>query len=327
VEIEGELLGVEQLPQLARVTGTVLSWRRSLTLIGPDGSAVRVLGQGEPMNALAPLQEIQIPWTFPKLDYDSLVSMARDLIPCGEGRGFLNPSPWERAAILDGKEVTLGPGEMGGDAEIGEERGVSSIKLYTGFYNVHLHHLNPLYIQDLGQASSIKLKSYLTSLQNTFGITVVSRSPFDLEFEDGELKVQGGDLKLIKSNDWKEAKPHRLAWDSINEVLTMDCQPKYRVSLLKIEPSSVLPVYIRYEDFKAELGLLNLNDRPVISTLYLPARITSAKVRNFDEGKWENLESEFDRVRIPITKWGLSLVYIELRRLLEQLLKKKIISK
>ncbi|MEM3244345.1 MAG: hypothetical protein QXL80_00605, partial [Metallosphaera sp.] len=95
--------------------------------------------------------------------------------------------------------------------------------------------------------------------------------------------------------------------------------------LIKIEPSSVVPLHLEYRGI-LEIGLINMDDKPVVSTVYLPARISRASVTDPRDMSDENLEPEFDRVRVPIRRWGIILLKLEVKKLLEGLLKKKIIS-
>ncbi|WP_252896530.1 hypothetical protein [Metallosphaera hakonensis] len=165
----------------------------------------------------------------------------------------------------------------------------------------------------------------MVSIQgSSVSYTLVSREPFVMSFEHGNVKLDR-EVKVTKSTSWKEAKPHRLAWDVMNPVLDLDCKPKFKVSLFRIEPSSVVPVFLKY-DGGINMGLLNMDDRPVISNIYLAARITSASITDPRSMVEEGMEPEFDRIRVPIRRWGYLSIHLEVKRLLEGLLKRKIIS-
>ncbi|MCH1771331.1 MULTISPECIES: hypothetical protein [Metallosphaera] len=320
--LDTKSLALEQLPLISRVLNLSLEWDKALSLHGPDGTVVSVVGKGETQEAITPLREDSIPWNFKRIDQDSLRSMVRDLLPCEEGEGYLNPSPWERT--LSGRSVKLAPGEVG-PGKVQEELEMTEI-VQTGFYNAFFHHLNPLYISSIGLRSSISIRTFMVSIQgSSSSYTLFSNRSFAVEFENGRARIDGGAL-VKRSTTWREAKPHRMVWDAVNQIIDLDCRPKYKVSLLRIEPSSVVPLRLRYENGKVKIDLLNLDDKPVVSTLYLPARITSAFVTDPRDMSGESIDPEFDRVKVPMRRWGLLSVSLEVKRLLEALLKKKIIS-
>ncbi|MEM0175669.1 MAG: hypothetical protein QXU86_06310 [Metallosphaera sp.] len=322
VHLDQALLSVEQLPQMAKILNLSLEWENNLNLHGPDGSEVRVHGRGNVLEATSPLLQGFMPWSFDPLNSESLKSLTKDLIPCEEGEGYINPSPWERV-IDDQRKVTLGPGEIGPGKV--EERTDLAENLDTNMFNGFFYHLNPFYISALGLRDFVSIKTHMLSIQGySTSYTLVSAKPFLATFQNGKVKLDGEAL-VIKTKMWKEAKPHRLLWNSINPVISLDCKPKYKVSLIKIEPSSVVPLHLEYRGI-LEIGLINMDDKPVVSTVYLPARISRASVTDPRDMSDENLEPEFDRVRVPIRRWGIILLKLEVKKLLEGLLKKKIIS-
>lgn len=324
IYLDERLQAMEQLPLVSRILNLSLEWDRSLSLHGPDGTVVEVRGRGEVHEAMTPLREHSIPWNFQRIDLDSLKSMVRDLLPCEEGEGYLNPSPWERTVLHSGRPVNLAPGEVG-PGKFQEEVSVTEL-VQTGFYNAFFHYLNPLYISSTGLRSFVSIETFMVSIQgSSSSYTLFSSRPFTMEFETGKVKVDGGAV-VRRSTSWREAKPHRMVWDTVNQVVDLDCKPKYKVSLLRIEPSSVVPLHLKYENGRLHITLLNLDDKPVVSTLYLPARITGASLLDPRDISREGVEPEFDRVKIPIRRWGLLSATLEIRRLLEALLKKKIIS-
>ncbi|WP_252896531.1 hypothetical protein [Metallosphaera hakonensis] len=84
VGLDERLLAIEQLPQIAKILNLSLSWKQSLNLHGPDGTEVTVEGEGEKLEAVTPILEGSIPWTFPRISPEHLRAMIRDLIPCNE---------------------------------------------------------------------------------------------------------------------------------------------------------------------------------------------------------------------------------------------------
>lgn len=86
---------------ISRVLNLSLEWDKALSLHGPDGTVVNVVGKGETQEAITPLREDSIPWNFKRIDQDSLRSMVRDLLPCEEGKDTLTLLPGKEHSQVD----------------------------------------------------------------------------------------------------------------------------------------------------------------------------------------------------------------------------------
>ncbi|WP_246263876.1 hypothetical protein [Metallosphaera tengchongensis] len=313
---------LEQLPLISRILNLSLEWRKNLELHGPDESIVKVKGEGETLEASSPLVHGSFPWAFQSIDNNSFVSLAMDLIPCSEGEGFINPSPWEREVIDGGKLARKAPGEVGEGQVKEPDPNFQKIR-NLNLFNAKFHYLNPLYISSVGPSSSLSLTTSMISIEGiSNSLTLVSNRPFNFSFNSGEIELEEN-VQIYREGLRNETKPHRLAWNLVNPIIPIDCKPKYRVSLIKIEPSSVVPLYLDYRSSTLTLGILNLESRPVVATIYLAGRLLSTQVVDPRDGHVDKLEPEFDRVKVPVRRWGLLLLKIEIRKLLEGLLKKK----
>jgi len=83
----------------------------------------------------------------------------------------------------------------------------------------------------------------------------------------------------------------------------------------------VIPLYINFNEKMGILDMIieNFSEKPVIATLYLASRISK-----IIEPK--NISSlEYDRIRVPIRRWGILHISLEIKRLPDLLLKRKAI--
>jgi len=310
VIITDEDLSIEQLPQLLNLSKPKeIEWKYNAKIIGPDESYIETIGEGNKVLVRTPLILKSIPWNYNRLDIYSIKKMIFDLIPCNEGNGYINPSPWERDQLKPG-EIT--------DHYIAKENLKNEIKINTGFYNPSFIFLNPFFIQL--SSKPVNSSSFICiELDKT--LCIISSRPIKLDFDKGKVIAEGMDLLVEYGRNWKEIKPHRISWNLSNPVIDIDCKPKYNISLYRIEPSSIIPLFINYNNGELILELINMSDIPVISTLYLAARILEAEI--LDEN--EKIMTEFDRVKIPFRKWGIHIIRLKIRKLIEQYLKRKII--
>jgi len=323
VKLSDEDLNIAQLPQLLKLSNAKkVLWKYKAKIIGVDGS--EILAEGEdiikgPFVVLTPLEINAIPWSFTKINEKSLINLVKDLIPCDEGEGYFNPSPWDRKALIDEKWYYFRPGEITEKLNIptqGYE--LAGYKIESNFYNPKFYFLNPFYIEE--SRYPIDTSSFV-SLQSDTALSIISSDPFNIKFNLGKIEIESErQVYVIKSRRWKEIKPARISWDLKNNIIRLDCKPKYNVSIYKIEPSSVIPLYFDYKNGELLLILENFSDDDVISTLIFSGRIDSATADG------EELVTEFDRVRIPIRKWGIKNVKIKIRRLIEPYLRRKIIA-
>jgi len=310
IKITDEDLSIEQLPQLLNLSKSKeVEWKYNAKIIGPDESYIETIGEGNEIIIKTPLILKSIPWNFNKLDVASIKNMILDLIPCNEGNGYVNPSPWERDQLKPG-EIT--------DNYIYKDNLQNEIKIDTNLYNPYFIFLNPYFIQSTDKP--IENSSFIC-VELDKAICIVSSQPFNLNFDKGKIDAKGTNLLIRYGKTWKEIKPQRLSWDLSNPIIDIDCKPKYNISLYRIEPSSIIPLFIKYNNGELILELINMSDIPVISTIYLTARILEAEI--LDEN--EKVVTEFDRVRIPFRKWGIHVIRLKIRKLIEQYLKRKII--
>ncbi|EZQ07103.1 hypothetical protein CM19_05410 [Candidatus Acidianus copahuensis] len=133
VKLSDEDLNVEQLPQfLRRMKVNQISWKYNAKIVGVDGSYVETTGDGEKVIVRTPITIMSIPWSFPKIKAEAIKNLAIDLLPCTEGEGVINPSPWERRM-----DYLIGPGEFTSQPKRGLKRDIltSDKVLSTGFFN------------------------------------------------------------------------------------------------------------------------------------------------------------------------------------------------
>ncbi len=311
VKLEDEDLSIEQLPQLLKLAGAKeVYWRLNSRIVGPDGTSVKANGEGEEVIVRTPLTIKSIPWSFDRLNEKALAKLVQDLIPYEEGESYFNPSPWNRGSLKPG-EVLF---------EFKEESGelANSLSVDTRFLNPDFIYLNPFFIE-VSREPPESSSFVCAELEQAY--CFISSSPIRVSFEKGRVKVEGNGVLMVRGENWREVKPYRTSWDLSNPIIRLDFKPKYRVGLYRLEPASILPFYLDYNDGELTLALVNMWDSPVVSTLYVTARIVDAEI--IDEN--EKLTPEFDRVRIPFRRWGIHLVKLKVKRLIEQYLKKRVI--
>ncbi len=322
IKIEDEDLNIEQLPQLLKLHNVKeVLWRYNAKIIGVDGSEIFTKGDTpkDPLIVLTPLEIKAIPWSFIKINENTIINLINDLIPCNEGEGYFNPSPWDRIVSINNKWYRLHAGELTEKINI-QSQGyeLAEYRIESNFYNPKFYFLNPFYIEK--SRNPISTSSFI-SLQSDYALSLISSDPFNINFNLGKIEIESKNpVYIIKSKRWNEVKPARVSWDLKNNVINLHCKPKYNVSLYRVEPSSIIPLYIDYKDGEIFMILENFSDEDVISTIIFSARIESA----IADG--EELITEFDRVRIPIRKWGIKNIRIKIRRLIEPYLKRKIIA-
>ncbi|AHC52526.1 hypothetical protein SUSAZ_06460 [Sulfolobus acidocaldarius SUSAZ] len=331
IELADEILDLEQSPQLiSYLSPSNIRWKYNAEIIGKDGSIIKTNG-----NELAdkkflirtPIQKRQLGWDF-ILDTKSIQKLLLDLIPCEEGEGYLNPSPWIRKDWIESKKIIMAPGEVTitpqfRDHElIKEESG--TIKLDSNFYNPKYYYLNPFIISS---SSSVEGKSNFFSLELDNCISFVSGSNLSISNNMGSITVNADSQVIItRSRTWNESKPYEIVWNLRTPIIKLNCKPKYRVSLYSIYPSGIIPFWINYDKGELKLGLVNLNKEPILSDFSLAGRITKALILDSHGKITDELEPEFDRVKIPIRSLGITFVKLEVKKLLDPLLRRKIIT-
>jgi hypothetical protein len=196
-------------------------WKYKAKIIGVDGS--EILAEGEdiikgPFVVLTPLEINAIPWSFTKINEKSLINLVKDLIPCNEGEGYFNPSPWDRKALIDEKWYYFRPGEITEKLNIptqGYE--LAGYKIESNFYNPKFYFLNPFYIEESRYPISA---SSFVSLQSDTALSIISSDPFNIKFDLGKIEIESErQVYVIKSRIWKEIKPARISWDLKNNII------------------------------------------------------------------------------------------------------------
>ncbi|MDT7875583.1 hypothetical protein DDW09_00610 [Sulfolobus sp. SCGC AB-777_L09] len=330
VEIEDEILNLEQSPQLLSFISEEIEWKRNAEIIGPDGTKINTIGKGEKAYIRTPLEKTQLGWNF-KIDVNSLKRLIVDLIPCKEGESYFNPSPWDRIDWIENKRVYMRSGELTENPESEEKKEKYKIiilrgkdKLNLGFLNPTYYYLNPFFI---GSSEKVNGVSNLFSIELTKTYSLISKSPFKLENIEGTLHIEGNDeIMVIESDNWKEVKPYQIAWNLQNPIIKLDCKPTFRLPLYYIYPAGVIPFFLRYNNGELIMGLVNINPDPIIFTFNISGRIISTEILDPQGNLKEELNTEFDRVRIPIRRYGIQFVRIKIKKMLESFLKRKIIG-
>ncbi len=310
-KIEEPDLDLEQLPQLINLLGVKVEG--DFTIYGPDGSSV-VSGRGKP-EIRTPLNKRVITWDFPKIDADSLREIAMHLVKCEEGESTFNPSPWER----DG----MSPGELSERKTESETPDRTSIEIESGMLNPVVHYLNPFFIQEI-EGKRFEGITHFASFSMRRSITVISSTPARFRLDEGVIKVEGKNLIQVESNEWAQSKPVMKLWDLKNGLLNLECRYKHPISLYRIQPSCVIPLLIKYEDESIFMVLENFSSRVVISTFFVSGRITEACISDLNGNCVESINPDYDRLNIPLRRWGITPVKLKVRPLPEILLKKKI---
>ncbi|WP_338601634.1 hypothetical protein V6M85_00535 [Sulfolobus tengchongensis] len=325
IELEDNLLNIAQLPQLLTIGGVKkVKWKYKAKIIGPDLSTIVTDGDKntEELIIRTPLMKLSFPWSFNKIDDKSLEKLVEYLLPCKEGTSLFNISPWPRYVFNGNEIIELKEGEIGN----GRKTKIENIRLEenqvtinTRFLNPQFFYINPFYIENDNKPLE---KTYAMSVELTEAYSLVSNSIMDLRFDLGKIHAEtNGKILISKTKTSTEAKLHRLLWEMINNVLELDCKPPFPISLYRIEPSSVVPLYIRFDDKTDRLEMIieNFSDRPVIATIYFSARISKILEPN------DIVQGEYDRVKIPIRRWGITSLLLEIKKLPDLLLKRKAI--
>ncbi|MEM3801934.1 MAG: hypothetical protein QW183_03760 [Saccharolobus sp.] len=325
IELKDELLNLEQLPQLLTIGGVKnIKWKYKSKIIGPDLSIIQTDGEGEyELVVKTPLNKVSIPWTFSKVDHKTFLKLIEYLVPCKEGNSLVNLSPWTRYYIQKDRIIELREGEIGNGRNVDEKREIKvedkKLVIDTHFLNPQISYINPYYIQKTDKYIE---STYGISIELDKAYSIVSNSILNLNFDLGKIKAESDDkILLLKTKTTEEAKLNRLAWDIINDVTEIECKPPFQLSLYRIEPASITPLYVSFNENAKTLTIIleNFSNRPVISTLYLSARISKViEPSNI-------ISYEYDRVKIPIRRWGIVGVVLEIKRLPDLLLKRKAI--
>ncbi|BCU68582.1 hypothetical protein HS7_20190 [Sulfolobales archaeon HS-7] len=317
IKLEDFDLNVDQLPLILLENGiNEIFWERNAIIIGPDGSRIRSLGQGDLIKVRTPVSPSSIPWKIPKLDKTALTELVEYLLPVREGQSYLNPAPWDTDfARLDRSLYAFRAGEISTNLRESEEKlEADEISITTPFYNPEIRFQNPLFIQTNriynGRTSWLEIK-----LDNE-GIFAASESLMEYEFVRGTLHLSGKDLVVKKYDKYPQDSPLRTAWSLSNEIIELDFEPKASYQLFSLIPSSVIPIHLSFVGGNVKLKLLNLSGSPVIAELRIAARILKASVNN------EEIIPEFDTIKVPIRRWGIAKVEMKVVRIVESLLKK-----
>ncbi|ARM76560.1 hypothetical protein [Acidianus manzaensis] len=329
IQLEDEDLNIEQLPQILKLMNVKnIKWEYNARIKGVDGSEIITQGNKEEKKEyliITPIEITSIPWNFPIIDSKNIIDLALDLLPYEEGEGYINPSPWDRIEYIDNKYIQMKAGEVTSNLKELEKTDTKvqynygSVKISTNFYNPIFHYLNPLYLETSRKPI---LSSSFMSIEGDKSIAIASSSPFEISFNRGDINIEGKEIYIMKLNSWNEERPFRLNWNLNNKIIKTDFKPKYNISLYRVEPASIIPLYFNYDKNNKVLNLsvINMSNDDVIATIYFSARIESVEIDG------ENTEPEFDRIRFPIRRWRIKNLKIKTRKLLEAYIKRKIIA-
>ncbi|MCY0849563.1 hypothetical protein [Sulfuracidifex metallicus] len=310
--VRDEDLDMEQLPQLLNLNGIrEISWDKDATIYGPDGSYVKS-GNGR-LIVMTPLHKRSIPWQLPRIDLNSIAEMIRFLIKCDEGCSLFNPSPWEREG--------MSPGEISDKGKTKEQE-KREIELEVNMLNPRIYFMNPFFVEEV-QGQNFKATSHFVSLSSIMSTTIVSSKPAEISFNEGRLKVTGDNLNIIETKDWLQAKPVMRTWDLVNQTMEIDCKYRFPISIYRLQPSCVVPLKMEYNNESLWMILENFSNKPIIATFFIAGRIMEAYITNVNGDPIERLNIDYDRINIPIRRWGIIAVKIKIKALPEILLKKK----
>lgn len=325
------ILSLEQFPQLLSLFNPKeIIWDYNSIIIGPDGTQIETKnGKNDKLlYFLSPIYEpIAIGWNL-KIDTKSIKSMIYDLLPCKEGESYFNPSFWPREDIEENKWISMESGEINDKLRMKDEKEIkiyeNEVVLDIGYVNPIYTYLNPFFIS---QSKKYEGKSEFFSITLKETYTLVGENKLEIKNEMGKIKVlTEGKFVLLKASSWKEAKPYEIAWNLKNKIVKLDCKLQYPISLYKIYPSGIIPFLFKYENGSLTLGLANLNEVPIIANLIFAARIEEAYILSPQGQEVEKLNAEFDRIKLPIRRFGIIFIRLKIKKLLESFLKRKIIT-
>jgi hypothetical protein len=325
VRLKEEDLMVEQLPLFLSLSRPdEISWRYRAEIVGPDGTSIMVNGEEVDGELLVetPVAVTQLPWEFPKIGAESLSLMISYLIPNTEGESFFNPSPWAAKVKVEDMELSMEAGEISSSPKQTKRKdSFHELKLRTGFYNPTFHFQNPLFVN---YSKEVTGRSTWFSVESCGkAIALASPSPITLEHDLAHLRAESREeIVVLRGKNWKEVKPYRISWSMKNPPVKLDVKPVFNLSLYTLEPSSVVPMLMKFEEGKLKLTLVNMSDNAVMANFRVAARVTQAKVLYPAE---EEIVPEFNVVKVPIRRWGLVHLELSLRPLLEGLLKRFIL--
>jgi len=326
-----KILSLDQAPQLLSLLNPKeIAWNYNSVIIGPDGSQVETKGEknNKLLYFLSPIYEpLAIGWDL-KINMKSIINMIYDLLPCKEGESYFNPSFWPREDAEENKKIIMESGEINEKLRLRNEKGMefyeNELILDTGYVNPIYTYLNPFFIS---QSKKYEGKSEFFSITLKETYTLVGENKLEIKNELGKIRVSTkGKIALLKTSSWKEAKPYEVAWNLKNKIEKLDCKIQFPISIYKIYPSEIIPFFFKYENNNLILGLANLNSVPVITNLILAARIEEAYILSPQGKESEKLNTEFDRIKIPIKRFGIIFVRLKIKKLLESFLKRKIIT-
>ena len=326
-----KILSLDQAPQLLSLLNPKdIVWDYNSIIIGPDGSQIETKNEKNDklLYFLSPVYEPHaVGWDL-KINTKSVINMIYDLLPCNEGESYFNPSFWPREDMEENKKIIMDSGEINEKLRLKNEKRIefyeNELVLDSGYVNPIYTYLNPFFIS---QSRKYEGRSEFFSITLKETYTLAGENKLEIKNELGKIKVSTkGKFVLLKTSSWKEAKPYEIAWNLKNKIEKLECKLRYPISLYKIYPSGVIPFLFKYENNNLTLGLVNLNEVPVIANLILAARIEEAYILSPQGRESEKLNTEFDRIKIPIKRFGIIFIRLKIKKLLESFLKRKIIA-
>ena len=190
-------------------------------------------------------------------------------------------------------------------------------------YNVEVYFQQPFCIAK-ATYSSAKIKSQLICI--TMGskvLALASSKPIELNLRPGEVSATVYSELYIELS--KDVAPLRkllnIAWSLVNKpTILRDYNAIVKsIRMLEFRPSDILinnvEVSANNHVVKAIFHLVNFSDEYRLVEAYFPAKVVSAALCSLDKSSCEELESDYNIVRIPLSPWSYRLLFLELRRL------------
>ncbi|MCY0859506.1 MAG: hypothetical protein OWQ54_03660 [Sulfolobaceae archaeon] len=331
IRLEDKDLNVEQIPQIIHLFHpNKISWKLPLVLEGPDGTQINIESSSSSnvFYGRAPINKNPIGWMLKKNNQEVFKNLLQHLLPCKEGSSYFNPSPWNLYSFLDDKLVRSEPGYVSQKINEVSNENIAlildnkTLTITHNFLNPKLYIINPFYIQEFDNfEGKFTSSGFSVELQET--ISFVSDGLMEVEVKKGEMIIhnKGSRLVKIKGENWKENKILQFLWNLINEVFTVDCTIEKPISLYEIIPYSVIPITINFvEDKLLYIILFNASDSPVFATFRIAAKIEKAFITDIYGSEIEQILSEFDRIKIPMKRWGILPLKLEILKIPERLI-------
>jgi len=204
-----------------------------------------------------------------------------------------------------------------------------SIQYDHEYYNVNVFFQQPFCIVN-SIYSNVEVESqFICIALNSKVISLASSNPVKVHIKPGSLIVKGyGELYVeLSKNSIPLAKVLGITWSLINKPTILK---NYRsvvktIKLLELRPYDVLiyKVKAKAQDMEVDafFHLINFSNEFRLIEMYIPAKIIKSLLYSLDYRLIEELEPEYNIIRIPLSPWSYRILELKLRRLPELLLK------